>query len=71
MSVCNPSSETDGVLSPHLCNKGSLLIPTHLLLVAWHISAILSQQEPVEEAKKERGLSICFVHEKILNSVSG
>lgn len=41
---------------PHLCNKGSLSISTHSLLVAWHSSAILSQQEPVEAAKEKRGL---------------
>lgn len=50
MHECNPGSQNEPSAVPFPTPMG---FSTHSLLVAWHISATLAQQEPTEEAKKE------------------
>lgn len=63
-------NETDGVPFPTHMWEGVPLISTHSSLLTWRISATLTRQESTEAAKEEKGLYICFTHEKTSSVVS-
>lgn len=45
-------------------------LSTYSSLPTWRISATLTRQESTEAAKEEKGLYICFTHEKTSSPVS-